>query len=117
MNITLYHNPNCSTSRKVLELIRAKGIEPEVIEYLITPLSRTKLVELMKKMDVPIQELIRLKEALFSKMNLDDRGITDDNLLDAIALHPVLMNRPIVVTKDGAYLCRPAEKILDILPK
>jgi len=117
MNITIYHNPSCSTSRKVLGLIRSKGIEPEVVEYLVTPLSRTKLAELAKKIDVSIQEMIRLKEDLFSKMKLGDPGITDDDLLDAIALHPVLMNRPIVVTKDGAYLCRPAEKILDILPK
>ena len=86
MNITIYHNPSCSTSRKVLGLIRSKGIEPEVVEYLVTPLSRTKLAELAKKIDVSIQEMIRLKEDLFSKMKLGNSGTTDDDLLDAMAL-------------------------------
>lgn len=112
--ITIYHNPQCGTSRNVLALIRNAGIEPEVIEYLKTPPTREKLRELVAQMGVPVREVVRQKEAVYQELGLDGQG--DDALLDAMLAHPVLINRPIVVTPLATRLCRPSEAVLDILP-
>jgi arsenate reductase len=113
MKITIYHNPKCGTSRNVLALIRDKHIEPEIIEYLKTPLSRAQLAALVKKMQVPVRDVVRAKEALYSELKLEQAG--DSELLDAIAKHPILLNRPIVTTPKGARLCRPGEAVAEIL--
>ena len=114
--ITMYHNPQCATSRNVLALIRNTGVEPEVIEYLKTPPSRDKLLELLGQMGINVRALLRQKGTPFDELGLGDEALTDDALLDAIVTHPILMNRPIVVTPLGARLCRPSEAVLDILP-
>ena len=114
--ITMYHNPQCATSRNVLALIRNTGVEPEVIEYLKTPPSRDKLLELLGQMGISVRALLREKGTPFDALGLGDEALTDDALLDAIVTHPILMNRPIVVTPLGARLCRPSEAVLDILP-
>ena len=114
--ITIYHNPKCGTSRNVLALIRNTGIEPEVIEYLKTPPSRDKLLELVSQMGISVRELLRQKGTPYDELGLGDEALTDDALLAAIAAHPVLMNRPVVVTPLGTRLCRPSEAVLDILP-
>ena len=114
MKATIYHNPACGTSRNVLALIRAKGIEPEVIEYLKTPLTRDGLVALLAKMGASVRDVLRWKQAhLVAELALD--GKPDDALLDAMAQHPILMNRPIVVTDKGAKLCRPSETVNELL--
>lgn len=113
--ITIYHNPGCGTSRNVLALIRNTGVEPEVIEYLKTPPTREKLVELLAKMAIPVRELLRRKGTPYDELGLDDTSLTDDALLDAIVAHPILMNRPVVVTPLATRLCRPSEAVLDIL--
>lgn len=115
--VTIYHNPRCGTSRNTLALIREAGIEPELIEYLQSPLSREALRGLLGAMAVPARELLRAKEALCSELGLDDPALDDEALIDAMAAHPILMNRPVVVTPLGARLCRPAELVLEILPK
>jgi len=115
-DITMYHNPQCATSRNVLALIRNTGVEPEVIEYLKTPPSRDKLLELLGQMGINVRALLRQKGTPFDELGLGDEALTDDALLDAIVTHPILMNRPIVVTPLGARLCRPSEAVLDILP-
>ena len=115
-DITMYHNPQCATSRNVLALIRNTGVEPEVIEYLKTPPSRDKLLELLGQMGISVRALLRQKGTPFDELGLGDEALTDDALLDAIVSHPILMNRPIVVTPLGARLCRPSEAVLDILP-
>ncbi|RYX98065.1 MAG: arsenate reductase (glutaredoxin) [Comamonadaceae bacterium] len=114
--ITIYHNPRCSTSRNVLALIRNTGEEPEIIDYLKTPPSREKLVELLSRMGITAGELLRRKESLVAELGLGDPSIADEVLIDAMAAHPILMNRPIVITPLGARLCRPSEAVLDILP-
>ncbi len=114
--ITIYHNPSCGTSRNVLALIRNTGVEPEVIEYLKTPPSREKLLELIAQMAIPVRELLRRKGTPYDEMGLDDLTLGDDALLDAIVAHPILMNRPVVVTPLATRLCRPSEAVLDILP-
>lgn len=114
--VTIYHNPQCGTSRNVLALIRNAGIEPEVIEYLKTPPTREKLKELVAQMAIPVREVIRQKEAVYAELGLDDTALADEALVDAILAHPILINRPIVVTPLGARLCRPSEAVLDILP-
>lgn len=114
--ITIYHNPGCGTSRNVLALIRNTGVEPEVIEYLKTPPSREKLVGLLAKMAIPVRDLLRRKGTPYDELGLDDAALSDDALLDAIVAHPILMNRPVVVTPLGTRLCRPSEAVLDILP-
>lgn len=114
--ITIYHNPKCGTSRNVLELIRNTGEEPEIIEYLKTPASREKIVELLGRMGITAGELLRGKEALAAELGLGDPSLADDVLIDAMAAHPILMNRPVVITPMGARLCRPSEAVLDILP-
>src|SRR5262245_30204184 len=111
MTVTIYHNPRCGTSRNTLALIREAGIEPEVIEYLKTPLSRAELAALVARMGVPVREVLRAKEDLAGELGLRDPAVGDDALLDAMAAHPILMNRPIVVTDKGARLCRPAETV------
>ncbi len=115
-DITIYHNPRCGTSRNVLALIRNTGAEPEVIEYLKTPPSRETLRRLIAQMNMPVREAMRRKEALYEELALGNPALGDDALLDAMLAHPVLINRPIVVTPLGTRLCRPSEAVLDILP-
>lgn len=115
-DITIYHNPKCGTSRNVLALIRNTGIEPEVIEYLETPPTRAKLLELIGQMALPVRDMMRRKETLYSELALDNPALDDNALVDAMLAHPVLINRPIVVTTLGTRLCRPSEAVLDILP-
>jgi len=114
--ITIYHNPNCGTSRNVLALIRNSGAEPEVIEYLKTPPSRARLIELIGAMGIPVRELLRRKGTPYDELKLDDPALSDEALLDAMLAHPILINRPIVVTPLGTRLCRPSETVLDLLP-
>jgi arsenate reductase len=113
MAVTIYHNPQCSNSRKALELIRARGIEPVVVDYLKTRLSRDALGALLARLGVPLREAMRTKETIYAELNLASAG--DGALLDAIATHPVLLNRPIVVTDKGTKLCRPGETVLALL--
>jgi arsenate reductase len=116
MKITIYHNPQCGTSRNTLALIRNSGDEPEVIEYLKHPPGREKLRELVRKMGVPVREVLRRKGTPYDELGLDDPALSDDQLIDAMVAHPILMNRPIVETPLGTRLCRPSEAVLDILP-
>lgn len=113
--ITIYHNPNCGTSRNALALIRNAGVEPEIIEYLKTPPSRKRLRELIVAMGVPAREVLRRKGTPYDELDLDNPKWTEDELIDFIMTHPVLINRPIVVTPLGVRLCRPSEVVLDIL--
>ncbi len=114
--ITIYHNPRCGTSRNTLALLRERGFEPEVIEYLRTPPDRRTLLALIAGSGQPALALVRTKEALFTELGLDAPGVTDAQLVDAMLAHPILINRPIVVTPLGARLCRPAEQVLELLP-
>jgi arsenate reductase len=114
--VTIYHNPACGTSRNVLGLIHNAGIEPTVIEYLKTPPSRAELADLIRRMGVPVRAVLREKGTPFHELELDDPALTDDQLLDAMMAHPILINRPIVVTPLGTALCRPAETVREILP-
>jgi arsenate reductase len=116
MNVTIYHNPDCGTSRNTLAMIRQSGLEPTVIEYLKTPPSREKLVELIAAMGIPVRALLREKGTPYKELGLDDPKWTDDELLDFMIKHPILINRPIVVTPKGVKLCRPSEAVLEILP-
>ena len=115
-DITIYHNPTCGTSRNVLALIRNTGAEPEVIEYLLTPPNRETLLALIARMAVPVRDMMRAKETLCGELELDNPALADDALIDAMLAHPILINRPIVVTALGTRLCRPSEAVLDILP-
>jgi len=114
--ITIYHNPDCGTSRNTLALIRNSGVEPVVIEYLKTPPGRAKLVELIAAMGVPVRSVLRQKGTPYDELKLGDLKWTDDQLIDFMVQHPILMNRPIVVTPLGTRLCRLSEAVLDILP-
>ena len=114
-NVTIYHNPACGTSRNTLGLIRNAGIEPQIIEYLRTPPDRATLLSLIAAMQVPVRDVVRAKEPLYADLGLAEAG--DDTLLDAMLAHPVLINRPIVATARGTALCRPSERVLDILPR
>ena len=114
--ITIYHNPKCGTSRNVLALIRNAGIEPMVIEYLKTPPSRAELVTLIAATGAPVRDAIRAKEAIYTELNLADPALNDDALIDAMLAHPILINRPLVVTPLGTRLCRPSDAVLDLLP-
>lgn len=114
--ITIYHNPSCGTSRNVLALIRNTGADPEVIEYLLTPPTREKLLELIARMAIPVRDAMRRTEALYQELALDNPVLGDDALVEAMLANPVLINRPIVVTALGTRLCRPSETVLDILP-
>lgn len=116
MTVTIYHNPACGTSRNTLAMIRQSGEEPEVIEYLKTPPSRERLVELIRAMGITPRELLRQKGTPYQDLGLDDPKWSDDELVDFMIAHPILINRPIVVTPLGARLCRPSERVLDILP-
>lgn len=114
--ITIFHNPACGTSRNVLALIRNSGVEPEIVEYLVTPPSRERLAELVAAMGIPVRALLRRKGTPYDGLKLDEAHWTDDQLLDLIVQHPILMNRPVVVTPRGVRLCRPSETVLDLLP-
>ncbi|MET3137211.1 arsenate reductase [Undibacterium sp. GrIS 1.2] len=116
MTITIYHNPKCGTSRNTLALIRNTGVEPAVIEYLITPPSRDKLLELITAMGIPVRGLLRQKGTPYEELKLDDSKWTDDELINFMLTHPILIDRPIVVSPMGTKLCRPSELVLDILP-
>lgn len=116
MDIVVYHNPACGTSRNTLALIRHAGIEPHVVEYLKTPLSRALLASLIARMGVPVRSVIREKGTPYGELGLADPALSDDRLLDAMIAHPILINRPIVVSPLGVKLCRPSEVVLDILP-
>jgi arsenate reductase len=115
MNITIYHNPGCGTSRNALAAIRAAGHEPVVIEYLKTPPTRDELKSLIARMGVPVRTVVRSKESLFRELGLDELGVDDEELLDAMMAHPVLINRPIVVTERAVRLCRPSETVKELL--
>ena len=114
--VTIYHNPACGTSRNVLGLIRNSGVEPRIVEYLKTPPGRGELADLIRRMGVPVRDVLRRKGTPFDELGLGDPSLTGDQLLDAMVAHPVLINRPIVVTPFGVRLCRPSETVLDILP-
>lgn len=116
VTITIYHNPKCGTSRNVLAMIRQSGEEPEVIEYLKTPPSRDRLVELIAAMGISPRDLLRRKGTPYDELGLDDPKWSDDELVDFMTAHPILINRPVVVTPKGVRLCRPSEVILEILP-
>ncbi len=117
MSVTIYHNPACGTSRNTLAMIRATGVEPVVIEYLKTPPSREELRSLVQRMGVPLRDILRQKGTPYGELGLDNPALSDDALLDAIELHPILINRPIVVAPKGVRLCRPSELVLDLLDK
>jgi arsenate reductase len=117
MNVTIYHNPSCGTSRNTLALIRNVGIEPIVIEYLKTPPSRQELKDLIRRAGLTVRQAIREKGTPYAELGLDDKTLTDEQLLDAMEAHPILINRPFVVTEKGVRLSRPSEVVLDILPR
>ena len=114
--VTIYHNPQCGTSRNTLAIIRNSGVELEVIEYLKTPPDRATLQALIAATGEPVINAVRTKEAVFTALQLGAPGVTDEQLIDAMLVHPILINRPIVVTPLGTRLCRPSERVLDILP-
>ena len=117
MSVTIYHNPDCGTSRNTLAMIRQSGVEPVVVEYLKTPPSRDKLIELVKAMGISVRALLREKGTPFRELGLDDPKWTDDELIDQMLAHPILINRPIVVTAMGARLCRPSEAVIGLLER
>lgn len=114
--ITIYHNPACGTSRNTLALIRNSGVEPAIIHYLETPPNRETLVALIAAMEMPVRDLLRKNVPPFEELGLTEERFSDDELIDAMLAHPILINRPIVVTPLGTKLCRPSEVVLDILP-
>jgi len=116
MDVIIYHNPQCGTSRNTLGLIRNAGIEPHIIEYVKTPPTRLLLRQLIERMGVSVRDVIREKGTPDAELGLGDHSLSDDQLLDAMIAHPILINRPIVVTPLGVRLCRPSETVLDILP-
>lgn len=115
MTVTIYHNPDCGTSRNTLAMIRQSGIEPTVVEYLKTPPDRATVVCMIADAGLTVRQALRQKDTPFEALGLSDAGKTDDELLDAICEHPILLNRPFVVTPRGTRLCRPSEIVLDIL--
>jgi arsenate reductase len=115
VNVTIYHNPACGTSRNTLAMIRQSGEEPEVIEYLKNPPSRARLIELIGAMGLPVRALLREKGTPYAELGLGDPKWTDDQLIDFMLAHPILINRPIVQTPKGTRLCRPSEAVLDLL--
>lgn len=117
MDVIIYHNRKCGTSRNTLGLIRNAGIEPHVIEYMKTPPTRLLISQLAARTGAPLRGLLREKEPLFRELGLDDPALSDEALLDAVEANPVLLNRPIVVSPLGVRLCRPSERVLDLLPK
>jgi len=116
MDVIIYHNPQCGTSRNTLGLIRNAGIEPHIVEYLKSPPTRLLLRQLIARMGVSVRDAMRKKGTPFQELGLDDPTISDENLLDAMMEHPILIERPIVVTPLGVRLCRPSETVLDLLP-
>lgn len=116
MDVTIYHNPNCGTSRNTLALIRNAGIEPTVIEYLKDPPDRATIVDLVQRAGLSVREAVREKGTPFVELGLDNPATTDDQLIDAMLAHPILINRPFVATPAGVRLCRPSEVVVDILP-
>jgi arsenate reductase len=116
MTVTIYHNPDCGTSCNVLGLIRNSGETPVIVEYLKTPPARGELTNLIRRMGVAVRDVLRRKDTPYDALGLDDPGLSDDQLVDAMMTHPILINRPIVVTPLGVKLCRPSETVLDILP-
>jgi len=116
MSVTIYHNPDCGTSRNTLAMIRQSGEEPEIIEYLKTPPSRARLTELIAAMGISVRALLREKGTPYAELGLADPKWSDDQLIYFMLAHPILINRPIVVTPKGTKLCRPSEAVLDILP-
>jgi arsenate reductase len=116
-DITIYHNQKCGTSRNTLALIRHAGIEPRVVPYLEQPPTRAELVALLAAMGTPVREAMRAKETVYKELDLNNAKWNDDALIDAMLAHPILINRPIVVTPKGARLCRPSEAVLDLLPE
>jgi arsenate reductase (glutaredoxin) len=116
MSVTIYHNPDCGTSRNVLAMIRESGEEPEIVEYLINPCTRDGLVELIVAMGIPVRALLREKGTPYEELGLADPKWSDDELLDFMIAHPILINRPIVITPKGVRLCRPSDRVLDLLP-
>jgi arsenate reductase (glutaredoxin) len=115
MTVTIYHNPTCGTSRNTLAMIRQSGVEPVVIEYLKTPPSRETLVELVRALGISVRALLREKGTPYKELGLDDPKWSDDELIDQMLAHPILINRPIVVTPKGTRLCRPSEAVIDLL--
>ncbi|MEE7501973.1 arsenate reductase (glutaredoxin) [Methylobacterium sp. C33D] len=115
-DVVIYHNPDCGTSRNTLAMIRNAGIEPHVVEYLKTPPARALLLQLLDRAGLSVRDVIREKGTPYAALNLGDPGLTDGQLLDAVAAHPILLNRPLVVTPKGVRLCRPSEAVLDLLP-
>ena len=115
MSVTIYHNPACGTSRNALAIIRQSGEQPEVIEYLQHPPSRGRLLELIAAMAIPVRAVLRQKGTPYAELGLADPGWSDDELIDVMLAHPILINRPIVVTAKGTRLCRPSETVLDLL--
>ena len=117
MDVVIYHNKECGTSRNTLALIRNAGVEPHVIEYLKTPPSRAMLLQLIDRMGIPVRGLLREKGTPYSALGLGDAALLDEALVDAMMAHPILINRPIVVTPRGVRLCRPSESVVDLLPQ
>ena len=115
MSVTIYHNPACGTSRNALAMIRQSGEQPEIIEYLKTPPSRARLIELTRAMGIPVRALLREKGTPYAELGLADPKWSDEQLFDFMLAHPILINRPIVVTPKGTKLCRPSETVLDLL--
>lgn len=115
MKPLIFHNPNCGTSRNTLAIMKASGELPEVVEYLKNPPSRDYLIELLAKMDLSPRELLRSKEAINDELGLDNPELSDNQIIDAMIAHPILINRPIVVTDKGAALCRPLERVFELL--
>lgn len=115
-NVTIYHNPNCGTSRNVLEIIRERGIEPTIVQYLKTPPSRATVAKMIADAGITVRQALRIKGSPYEELGLADPKWTDDQLLDFIGQHPILLERPFVVTPRGTRLCRPKESVLDILP-
>jgi arsenate reductase len=115
MSVIIYHNPDCGTSRNTLAMIRQSGEDPEVVEYLKNPPSRARLIELIRAMGIPVRALLREKGTPYAELGLADPKWTDDELIDFMLAHPILINRPIVVTPMGTRLCRPSEAVLDLL--
>jgi arsenate reductase len=115
MSVTIYHNPDCGTSRNTLAMIRQGGVEPTIIEYLKTPPTRERLVELLNAMDMTARQLLREKGTPYKALGLDDPAISEDTLIDHMLKEPILINRPIVVTAKGTRLCRPSEAVLELL--
>ena len=116
MDVIIYHNPDCGTSRNTLAMIRNAGVEPHVIEYLKTPPTRAMLTQLIARMGISVRALLREKGTPYAELGLGNPALTDDQLLDAMMAHPILINRPIVVSPKGVKLCRPSEDVLDLLP-